>query len=154
MLRSTQSKGAATIIEVRLPNASSSISIHAAQEGCDLQIYPGLHRRRIYFNPRSPRGLRFTSYDKEIENTIFQSTQPKRAATTLCRTDCTEGMNFNPRSPRGLRRRAMINLASEKQFQSTQPKRAATAQDSFVTSYDKISIHAAQEGCDTKPVLR
>ena len=55
----------------------------------------------------------------------FQSTQPKRAATLKLVT-------------------SIITL----QFQSTQPKRAATDIASLLASVEKISIHAAQEGCD------
>ena len=57
---------------------------------------------------------------------IFQSTQPKRAAT------------------HGQNRITTIETA----FQSTQPKRAATIVDIVGKSADRISIHAAQEGCD------
>ena len=55
------------------------ISIHAAQEGCDyVPVYVCALTK--YFNPRSPRGLRH-----------FQN--------NLCRRQ----NDFNPRSPRGLR---------------------------------------------------
>ena len=61
-------------------DTSLSISIHAAQEGCDI-------RTAIHFNYSS----------------LFQSTQPKRAATLFIESH----LPYN-------------------RFQSTQPKRAAT----------------------------
>ena len=79
------------------------ISIHAAQEGCDLT--PDAKAGGAFdFNPRSPRGLRHALANA---NRIIT--------------------NFNPRSPRGLRPVMLVQAAAQTQ----------------------ISIHAAQEGCDT-----
>ena len=78
------------------------ISIHAAQEGCDSCIISA-KVVKIDFNPRSPRGLRRTRSD-------FSSIKPY----------------FNPRSPRGLRPLQPTGRKPLKLFQSTQPKRAAT----------------------------
>ena len=55
----------------------------------------------------------------------FQSTQPKRAATT-----------------------GILCSSAFVKFQSTQPKRAATEQFEALPVEIRISIHAAQEGCD------
>ena len=147
------------------------ISIHAAQEGCDggwryqqrqhnnfnprsprglrlaVTVGNGLSR---YFNPRSPRGLRLVTYQRFCRigwlfqstqpkraatigigryvtaNELFQSTQPKRAATLNGWSQNLAILYFNPRSPRGLRH---------------------FSQEATVTSHS-ISIHAAQEGCD------
>ena len=61
-----------------------------------------------------------------------------------------DGRHFNPRSPRGLRRVITGAAAGSSQFQSTQPKRAATGRRSKrKCCKETISIHAAQEGCDT-----
>ena len=57
----------------------------------------------------------------------FQSTQPKRAATLVLKQKYT----------------------LLKSFQSTQPKRAATRDARANVEKLLISIHAAQEGCDT-----
>ena len=57
-----------------------NISIHAARVGCD-HIKPGINNNHVYFNPRSPSGLRqhyFITYNQFV---IFQSTQPEWAAT-------------------------------------------------------------------------
>ena len=58
------------------------ISIHAAQEGCD-NILRAVTLMLRNFNPRSPRGLRPLTRKHTHFLTIFQSTQPKRAATKL-----------------------------------------------------------------------
>ena len=56
---------------------------------------------------------------------------------------------FNPRSPRGLRPAALRQTVLYVIFQSTQPKRAATGQSYAAAMAQAISIHAAQEGCDS-----
>ena len=81
----------------------SYISIHAAQEGCD----PASGRRNInsaYFNPRSPRGLR--------QEDVTKFTAVKNISIHAAQEGCDYG---------GIRREYVCNL-----FQSTQPKRAAT----------------------------
>ena len=76
------------------------ISIHAARVGCDIPLHQlaknfnprsprGLRQAAqmlqtllvLDFNPRSPRGLRLIVQTFDELWTIFQSTQPKRAAT-------------------------------------------------------------------------
>ena len=78
------------------------------------------------FNPRSPRGLRLVVREGRTNIYLFQSTQPKRAATK--------------------NKQRITNLKYS--FQSTQPKRAATFKDLLKDNKQAISIHAAQEGCD------
>ena len=132
---------------------------------------PSLPSFSLYFNPRSPRGLRQTSLVGVETLPQFQSTQPKRAATSVRSADFNNELYFNPRSPRGLRpkqqvmewaafifqstqpKRAatpglLLTRQRHRQFQSTQPKRAATRCFSKKYKYCTISIHAAQEGCD------
>ena len=124
-----------------------TISIHAAQEGCDVAEQVG--NEPLYnFNPRSPRGLR--------QDKIKNGTSRKGISIHAAQEGCdrlfqplrTHLNNFNPRSPRGLRQFGLLNLLNQKEFQSTQPKRAATKIAAFKTARDSISIHAAQEGCD------
>ena len=85
------------------PYKEEQISIHAAQEGCDSRC-ADWGRIKRNFNPRSPRGLRPTLAQENIigyeisihaaqegcdsvlktphlKLALFQSTQPKRAAT-------------------------------------------------------------------------
>ena len=109
-----------------------------------------------------------------IQETVFQSTQPMRAATDGRRSGCgiritfqsTQPMraathigifpgrwigNFNPRSPCGLRQIANLEGALNGQFQSTQPMRAATElKKSGEYNLYAISIHAAHAGCDIR----
>ena len=101
LFQSTQPKRAATELARHL-KIDVYISIHAAQEGCDQRGEPTLFDF-IDFNPRSPRGLRPLPPPTAESRMEFQSTQPKRAATSGARRGLLPGI-----------------------FQSTQPKRAAT----------------------------
>ena len=149
IFQSTQPKRAATF-QLWLEKTGEVISIHAAQEGCDIKLrcpiriptlFQSTQPKRaatscilrpsvldINFNPRSPRGLRPVRNAPEVAQEIFQSTQPKRAATLL-RLSLNDTLRL---------------------FQSTQPKRAATLQYLQQEIMRLISIHAAQEGCDSK----
>ena len=107
------------------------------------------HVPLLYFNPRSPRGLRPSAYaggvidfgisihaaqegcdECEYYNTGTSLSISIHAAQEGC--DCL----FKPQCKR------------TSVFQSTQPKRAATLTNWFVVFFADISIHAAQEGCD------
>ena len=80
------------------------ISIHAAHAGCDFQCQIRYRRKVnfnprspcglrlfllcssvnfLYFNPRSPCGLRLKLSMVIVPSSLFQSTQPMRAATSL-----------------------------------------------------------------------
>ena len=125
----------------------------------------------LNFNPRSPRGLRRDTYYHEAfvlyisihaaqegcdsacllrthQVALFQSTQPKRAATSIAAIYLLQESDFNPRSPRGLRHKKRTSYPPALRFQSTQPKRAATMIAAPSLFQRIISIHAAQEGCD------
>ncbi len=174
LFQSTQPKRAATFKGVTTCSYCD-ISIHAAQEGCDpRQIF--LMLSAANFNPRSPRGLRLSRFCGTPKSLllVFQSTQPKRAATrsSMLADGRSKNFNprsprglrlfpslfvifilyFNPRSPRGLRRMVLIIIHPLIKFQSTQPKRAATAWQKERKFLQAISIHAAQEGCDRHSV--
>ena len=80
----------------------------------------------------------------------FQSTQPKRAATS-CRGFYTSNYKyFNPRSPRGLRQ---ILPAALRYRYAISIHAAQEGCDSdwpcYTLPFYRISIHAAQEGCDS-----
>ena len=149
----------------------ATISIHAAQKGCDEVLWITIYLLKD-FNPRSPRGLRLQVQCYRNLPFRFQSTQPKRAATQIHKRKVLKNENFNPRSPRGLRLALLMNRFGAIKFQSTQPKRAATFRNIepefhlifqstqpkraathlqlFLKRLRKISIHAAQEGCDLR----
>ena len=80
---------------------------------------------------------------------LFQSTQPKRAATHHTAAASKIKLLFQSTQPK----RAATDtnqqfFARDKKFQSTQPKRAATERKHGHWNNGYISIHAAQEGCD------
>ena len=81
------------------------ISIHAPREGCD-----GNAGRRpgfacLYFNPRTPRGVRRLVRPALKHHPHY----------------------FNPRTPRGVRHNCDILFSGGKEFQSTHPARGATS---------------------------
>ena len=145
------------------------ISIHAAQEGCDSTSGDTSEATPISIHA-AQEGCDRQSLSMRWNLQVFQSTQPKRAATkTGWHMDslqlisihaAQEGCDlvpsrpsklfiyFNPRSPRGLRQVNTQLQRGKRIFQSTQPKRAATKPAVVLTAGIMISIHAAQEGCD------
>ena len=101
IFQSTQPMRAATELHtVKLE--ALEISIHAAHAGCD-------YKARLAeawqgdFNPRSPCGLRRCGIKAATIKTVFQSTQPMRAATRDGKEVIRDTCDFNPRSPCGLR---------------------------------------------------
>ncbi len=64
----------------QLNNLSIGISIHAPREGCDWQPQ-SLALFTLYFNPRTPRGVRQVPSYNDWPNHEFQSTHPARGAT-------------------------------------------------------------------------
>ena len=122
--QSTQPEWAATIDELS-ENVKAFISIHAARVGCDLEEVL-VFVRKIYFNPRSPSGLRPVPPVLQGCDFIFQSTQPEWAATIYVRVHIDGTWDFNPRSPSGLRPSLFRIILVFLLFQSTQPEWAAT----------------------------
>ena len=103
------------------------ISIHAPLTGCD-SVYCCRCSCHVYFNPRTPYGMRRFA-DLTISLIVsFQSTHPLRDAT--------------------LPRLAQGGLA--KKFQSTHPLRDATVTSCLLCYNKRISIHAPLTGCDCK----
>ena len=124
------------------------ISIHAARVGCDLHIVlQYLHRQN--FNPRSPSGLRPSTFSGLRASAYFNPRSPSglrlpdkwrhsdkkeisiHAARVGCDVVGQGGIggtlnNFNPRSPSGLRQKGADFLCLKSAFQSTQPEWAAT----------------------------
>ena len=87
------------------------ISIHAPREGCDVRK-PQCKPEAMYFNPRTPRGVRLlTNFLCTLSGTI--SIHAPREGCDACpskigRPDC----DFNPRTPRGVRRPGRFLLCS------------------------------------------
>ena len=105
---------------------SSLISIHAPLTGCD-NIVHVVFFWLIYFNPRTPYGMRPHQRLGNRWQLLFQSTHPLRDATAMYATV------------------VMMQI-----FQSTHPLRDATKQDIYWTAFKSISIHAPLTGCDER----
>ena len=88
--------------------ALSDVSIHAPPKGRDktsddsggdnLQAVPGLR-----FNPRAPEGARRLIPAALLCYKMFQSTRPRRGATSLEQEVIAFAAGFNPRAPEGAR---------------------------------------------------
>ena len=107
--QSTQPKRAATDGQIKI-NPADTISIHAAQEGCDCG-----NKKPLYYKHR------------------FQSTQPKRAATVIFKT-CINWQSFQSTQPKRAATFRGLITGGEDIFQSTQPKRAATVTRALLAS--------------------
>ena len=127
------------------------------------------------FNSRSPSGLRLACAKKCCYKLRFNSRSPSglrpahvvgvpirdgvsiHAAQAGCDVILTVSpmcpVSFNSRSPSGLRLKFFLDKLSYVMFQFTQPKRAATPVASMPGVNVLVSIHAAQAGCDTLPVI-
>ena len=128
------------------------ISIHAPREGCDM-VPPCLLCLRVYFNPRTPRGVRLlfatlleghnaisihapregcdrrTSAPSETSS-YFNPRTPRGVRRTKS-SEVPNDQNFNPRTPRGVRRKQGALITFARLFQSTHPARGATLAPAF-----------------------
>ena len=104
----------------------------------------------VYFNPRTPCGVRLAGLPSRRCMPLFQSTHPLRGATASMRSTSISPINFNPRTPCGVRlMNERVNITLEG-FQSTHPLRGATdSKRLFLRGYE-ISIHAPLAGCDVR----
>ena len=158
------------VINPTIYNRYTKISIHAPLTGCD-HFNSACVFVIIYFNPRTPYGMRpFSSYSLWL-CTKFQSTHPLRDATITSSIYANNQQNFNPRTPYGMRRYAgnlfwrwwcnfnprtpygMRQLEKNImkcwwRFQSTHPLRDATVNPVQNKVIKAISIHAPLTGCD------
>ena len=122
--QSTHSMRSATQTEPIL-TLRDLISIHALHAECDQRIR-SIRKRNVYFNPRTPCGVRLKSDTNTDTKKKFQSTHSMRSATPYRRI-CPNGWwNFNPRTPCGVRRKDRYSP----------------------TQYQEISIHALHAECD------
>ena len=102
------------------------ISIHAPLAGCD-HYWLWYLISQLYFNPRTPCGVRLHATVSSLSSPEFQSTHPLRGATI---------------SPFSV---WVFNIT----FQSTHPLRGATMTICFgLVLFIDISIHAPLAGCD------
>ena len=102
----------------------------------------------MYFNPRTPCGVRLDAAEFRRVDTQFQSTHPLRGATRALALNRALRRYFNPRTPCGVR---LLEKALDLvviQFQSTHPLRGATSALVAYRCLRCISIHAPLAGCD------
>ena len=100
------------------------ISIHAAREGGDLRDFPKSRCKNIFQSTPPVKAATLSSI-RRMRSLAFQSTPPVKAATVIF----------------VLPPRCWL-------FQSTPPVKAATAEDIADYILSEISIHAAREGGD------
>ncbi len=147
------------------------ISIHAPLTGCDSDVCFINLNPIIYFNPRTPYGMRLNFINPSIQTKEFQSTHPLRDATECSRrgftikrisihaplTGCdgrsfiTIGKitNFNPRTPYGMRHNKSDVNTMTQAISIHAPLTGCDPSASAVCTYPlNISIHAPLTGCD------
>ena len=98
-----------------------AISIHAAQEGCDV-IFPDRKPRQRISIHAAQEGCDIIGHIYFKNNSAFQSTQPKRAATISGSRCHRNGRYFNPRSPRGLRPNTLVLCSRMVYFNPRSPR--------------------------------
>ena len=90
-------------------NAGAGISIHAPLAGCD-DAFARRAGGQVYFNPRTPCGVRLNPNTGQEEIKIFQSTHPLRGATEPEKAYSAKIIDFNPRTPCGVRQQNCRNI--------------------------------------------
>ena len=123
------------------------ISIHAPRVGCDSGPFQSFHCS-LYFNPRTPRGVRRIGGGVSGGIWIFQSTHPAWGATAISRRRRFHRRNFNPRTPRGVRRPGDSTTAIANNFNPRTPRGVRRSSICTRGSREIISIHAPRVGCD------
>ena len=102
----------------------TNISIHALRAECDRHTERHLPAR-LYFNPRTPCGVRLAKQACLTAVDIFQSTHSVRSAT-----------------------RRQEQRKKQSRFQSTHSVRSATEKAKEALRVSQISIHALRAECD------
>ena len=136
-------------------NKNGTISIHAPLAGCDRREVS--HKlRSLYFNPRTPCGVRPRACRSSTTAFYFNPRTPCGVRLTRSRHPCRLCRNFNPRTPCGVRPPRMKGVHIMAKFQSTHPLRGATRQLWDRLFCIMISIHAPLAGCDLEdhPAVR
>ena len=100
------------------------------------------------FNPRAPEGARLSSYEDQTLGVKFQSTRPRRGATSAERFAYSLFQVSIHAPPKG--RDATFAEAANvlRAFQSTRPRRGATQVDALGSPVLRVSIHAPPKGRD------
>ena len=142
----TQPKRAATTSGTTSRHVTS-VSIHAAQAGCDI-IFLRIEFDFIVSIHAAQAGCDCRCAFFYFPRIEFQFTQPKRAATVRRLIRYRGCIRFNSRSPSGLRHAfpAKFSIFSPVSIHAAQAGCDAYAYNR--NNDRKVSIHAAQAGCD------
>ena len=96
------------------------ISIHAPRAGCDRSA-GGNSATVLYFDPRTPCGVRLKPFSPKQRRLIFRSTHPVRGATTEECALLFHPAHFDPRTPCGVRRLLLTHALLEYHFDPRTP---------------------------------
>ena len=129
MFQSTRPRRGATV-NLKVPSRFYNVSIHAPPKGRDMQL-PETNAGLNGFNPRAPEGARRAPLTMSSDSILFQSTRPRRGATSVqtliervktvsihappkgrdrVRMSMNYGLTgFNPRAPEGARRSPLLS---------------------------------------------
>ena len=150
------------------------ISIHAPLAGCDAgvsdQVGAAIYfnprtpcgvrpfccrvpLRPRYFNPRTPCGVRPRVVPVNVEFPRISIHAPLAGCDHFATCPNANEHSFNPRTPCGVRQSTARPQNSHCRFQSTHPLRGATRLSSSSTSVPPVSIHAPLAGCDRGRIL-
>ncbi len=146
-----------------------SISIHAPLAGCDRTLFDA-HSDHVYFNPRTPCGVRLDDTRQKLLNahfnprtpcgvrpfitslsaclTLFQSTHPLRGATVASTSTEVASWYFNPRTPCGVRLPVCTAWLIFANISIHAPLAGCDAPSLTLIVITYISIHAPLAGCD------
>ena len=109
-----------------------------------------LNSPKIFQSTQPKRAATMKSKKTKYLIKLFQSTQPKRAATACTGYYNAYNNNFNPRSQRGLRRTGRQRRSTEQEYFNPRSQRGLRLTIKMLLAHlPKISIHAAKEGCDS-----
>ena len=125
---------------------SGVISIHAPRVGCD-EYDKAEAEGLLYFNPRTPCGVRPKTAGWSLRASEFQSTHPVWGATKVYIGTMAE-LEFQSTHPVWGATEKGGKEMTDIQFQSTHPVWGATGPATKLTSMGLISIHAPRVGCD------
>ena len=123
------------------------ISIHSSQTGWDGRLFFRV-RRRLYFNPLIPNGMRPKAKESYLSNGVFQSTHPKRDETVTAQVPLSK-MYISIHSSQtgwdrveiaGIELYAISIHSSQTGWDRKKPIEK--------TALEKISIHSSQTGWD------
>ena len=105
--------------------------------------------RTVYFNPRTPRGVRLMEIDGILVRLDISIHAPREGCDADLHGSSSGDPTISIHAPReGCDANKMGTSMQMIQFQSTHPARGATRLAIISPPQNNISIHAPREGCD------